>query len=156
MNATIYISRDSSALSMGADGTVATIQAEAKTRGDVVKIVRTGSRGMLWLEHLVEVATAKGRVAYGPVSRSDVSGLFQAGFLEARSHPLCIVLTEEVPYLKKQERLTFARVGIIDSLSLEDYIRLGGYEGLTNALRLTGAEIIKGVTESGLRGRGGA
>src|SRR5262245_35571684 len=134
MNATVYISRDSSALSMGADGIVAAIQAEAKTRGDVVTIVRTGSRGMLWLEPLVEVATANGRVAYGPVSRRDVSGLFQVGFLEARSHPLYIGLTEEIPYFKKQERLTFARVGIIDPLSLEDYIRLGGYEGLSNAL----------------------
>src|SRR5262245_24257274 len=156
MTATVYVSRDSSALSMGADSVASAIEAEGKKRGVDVQIVRSGSRGMLWLEPLLEVASANGRVAYGPVSRADVAGLFQSGFLEAKPHPLFQGLTEEIPYFKKQERLTFARVGVIDPLSLEDYIRLGGYKGLANALNLSGIEIIKEVTESGLRGRGGA
>jgi formate dehydrogenase iron-sulfur subunit len=156
MKSTIYVSRDSSALSMGADSIVSTIQAEAKKRGRHVDVVRTGSRGMLWLEPLIEVGSTAGRVAYGPVSKSDVADLFESGFLEGKPHHLYRGLTEEIPYFKRQERLTFARVGITDPLSLEDYVRSDGFKGLSNALKLNGSEIIKEVTESGLRGRGGA
>jgi formate dehydrogenase iron-sulfur subunit len=156
MKTKVYISRDSNALSLGAEKVAAGIQAEAKRRGDDVDIVRIGSRGMVWLEPLVEVATNVGRVAYGPVSRTDIASLFEAGFLEGKAHPLRQGLTEEIPYFKNQERLTFARVGVIDPLSLEEYRSLGGYKGLENALTLSGSDIIKEVTESGLRGRGGA
>ncbi|MFX8141468.1 hypothetical protein ABTK98_20155, partial [Acinetobacter baumannii] len=81
--------------------------------GQSIKLVRNGSRGMFWLEPLVEVATAAGRVAYGPVSPEDVSGLFDAGLLAGGQHTLHLGLTEEIGFLKNQERLTFARVGII-------------------------------------------
>ena len=100
-------------------------------------MVRNGSRGMFWLEPLVEVETPHGRIAYGPVSREAVAGLFDAGFLEGKAHALCLGPTEEIPYLKQQERLTFARCGIIDPLSLSDYVAHGGYRGLERALSLT-------------------
>ena len=87
---------------------------------------------------------------------SDVPGLFESGFLDGSKHPLSLGLTEDIPYFKNQERLTFARVGLTDPLSLEEYTGLGGYRGLRNALALKGPEIVKEVTESGLRGRGGA
>jgi formate dehydrogenase iron-sulfur subunit len=156
MKTSVYIPCDSSALSVGAGSVAKSVHAEAVKRRLDVQIVRNGTRGMTWLEPLVEVATEKGRVAYGPVSAGDVVGLFEAGFLEGGSHPLGHGLTEEIPYFKKQERLTFARVGITDPVSLEDYVAYGGYRGLTNALKLSGADIIKEVTESQLRGRGGA
>jgi len=104
----------------------------------------------------VEVATNKGRMAYAPVQPKDVAGLFDADFLKGGKHALNLGLTEEIEWLKKQQRLTFARVGIIDPVSLEDYIAHDGYKGLKNALKMTGAEIVKAVTDSGLRGRGGA
>jgi formate dehydrogenase iron-sulfur subunit len=103
----------------------------------------------------VEVATNKGRMAYAPVQPKDVAGLFDADFLKGGKHALNLGLTEEIEWLKKQQRLTFARVGIIDPVSLEDYIAHDGYKGLKNALKMTGAEIVKAVTDSGLRGRGG-
>jgi formate dehydrogenase iron-sulfur subunit len=156
MTATVYVSRDMSALSMGAESVAAAVRAEAAKRGLDVRIVRNGSRGMLWLEPLIEVATPAGRRAYGPVSASEVAALFDAGFLDGGSHPRSMGLTEDIPYFKKQERLTFARVGLIDPLSLADYTQSGGFEGLNNALKLSGEQIIKEVTESGLRGRGGA
>jgi formate dehydrogenase iron-sulfur subunit len=110
---------------------------------------------------MVEVSTDLGRVAYGPVKVKDVSSLFDADFLISASsnssaHPLCLGLTEEIGWLKKQQRLTFARVGITDPVSLDAYIAHDGYKGLKNALLLSGADIVKTVTESGLRGRGGA
>jgi formate dehydrogenase iron-sulfur subunit len=157
MITTLYIPKDSSALSMGANKVAAAVEQEANKRNIEIKLIRNGSRGLYWLETMVEVETPKGRVAYGPVKVKDVSALFDANFLFGeQSHPLSLGLTEEIDYLKKQQRLTFARVGITDPTSLEDYLAHDGYKGLTNALKLTGAEIVKAVTDSGLRGRGGA
>lgn len=141
---------------MGANGVATAIQQEATRRKLEIELVRNGSRGMLFLEPLVEVLTPKERVAYGPVQTSDIPALFDAGFLTGGAHPLYKGPTEEIPYFKKQERLTFARVGVIDPISVDDYVAHGGYKGLQNALTLTGETIIGEVTESGLRGRGGA
>jgi len=161
MTVKVYIPCDSSALSLGADHTAKAIAAEAQKRGIEIELIRNGSRGLFWLEPFVEVATAAGRVAYAPVQTKDVASLFDADFLsgtslKAKSHPLNLGLTEEFEWLKKQQRLTFARVGIIDPVSLDDYLAHDGYKGLKNALKLMGAEIVKTVTDSGLRGRGGA
>ncbi|MGO4763036.1 formate dehydrogenase beta subunit [Cupriavidus sp. 2KB_3] len=156
MSTTIFVPRDSTALALGADDVARAIEQEAASRGADVRIVRNGSRGLFWLEPLVEVQTAAGRVAYGPVAASDVPGLFEAGFLTGGAHALAQGLTDEIPFLKKQERLTFARVGITDPLSLDDYIAHEGYAGLTRALAMAPAQIVQEVTDSGLRGRGGA
>lgn len=156
MSIKVYIPRDSSALAVGAEKVVAAIAAEAKARSADIEIVRNGSRGLYWLETMVEVQTDKGRVAYGPVKVKDVASLFDADFLHGKSHALNLGLTEEIDWLKKQQRLTFARVGIINPVCLDDYIAHDGYKGLRNAIKLSGADIVKTVTDSGLRGRGGA
>jgi formate dehydrogenase iron-sulfur subunit len=105
---------------------------------------------------MVEVTTSKGRIAYGPVMPKDVASLFDSDFMSGAAHPLNLGLTDEIAWLKKQERLTFARVGITDPVSVEDYVAHDGYKGLKNALAKSGADIVKEVTDSGLRGRGGA
>ncbi|MGO4327400.1 formate dehydrogenase beta subunit [Cupriavidus sp. 2TAF22] len=153
---TVFVPCDSSALAMGADEVANAIAREAAARGAAVTLVRNGSRGMFWLEPLVEVQTAAGRVAYGPVTPEDVPALFDAGLLAGGAHALALGLTDEIAFLKKQERLTFARVGITDPLSLADYLAHDGFAGLTRALALDGAQIVREVTDSGLRGRGGA
>jgi formate dehydrogenase iron-sulfur subunit len=152
----VYVPRDSSALGLGAELVAAAVQAEASSRQAEINVVRNGSRGLYWLEPMVEVETPDGRVAYGPVAPSDVADLFDAGFLEGKPHALSLGLTAEIPYLKNQERLTFARVGITDPVSLEDYLAHEGYRGLKRALTLESSVIVDEVTESGLRGRGGA
>jgi formate dehydrogenase iron-sulfur subunit len=156
MTIKIYIPRDSSALSMGAEKVAQAITQEAAQRGLDVAIIRNGSRGLYWLETMVEVETAAGRVAYGPVKVKDVASLFAADFMNGKSHALSLGLTEDMDWLKKQQRLTFARVGITDPISLSDYIAHDGYNGLKQALTLSAADIVKTVTDSGLRGRGGA
>ncbi len=158
MNApvTVYVPRDAAALSVGAEATAQAIGAEAARRGIALRLLRNGSRGMLSFEPLVEVATPAGRVAYGPVSAADVPGLFEAGFLHGRPHPLAHGRTAEMDYLKNQERLTFARVGVTDPASLAEYVAHDGYRGLSNALAQEPAAIVAAVTASGLRGRGGA
>ncbi len=152
----IFVPCDMAALSVGADAVARAITEQITSRRLDATVVRNGSRGMFWLEPLVEVETPKGRVAYGPVTPDSVASLFDAGFLDGKAHPLCLGLTEEIPYLKNQERLTFARCGIIDPLSLADYISRDGYKGLQNALKLKPEQIVDEVTNSGLRGRGGA
>ncbi len=156
MSIKIYVPCDMAAVSVGADAVARAISREISVRGLDVTLVRNGSRGMFWLEPLVEVETPEGRIAYGPVSSDKVPGLFDAGFLHGKSHPLCLGATEEIDWLKRQERLTFARCGITDPLSLADYVAHGGYRGLAKALQHTREGIVEEVTKSGLRGRGGA
>jgi formate dehydrogenase iron-sulfur subunit len=157
MSATrIYVPCDAAARSVGSDATAHAIVAEAKRLGVDIELVRNGSRGLLWLEPLVEVSTGAGRVAYGPVQANDVAGLFAAGFTSGRSHALALGATAEIPYFKNQERLTFARVGLTDPLSIQDYIDHDGFRGLKNALSMQPAAIVAAVTTAGLRGRGGA
>ncbi|MBF6560152.1 MAG: SLBB domain-containing protein [Candidatus Binataceae bacterium] len=154
--ATIYVPGDSGALSMGAAAVAAAIAREADRRGLDLHIVRNGSRGLYWLEPLVEVATARGRLAYGPAATHDVASLFDANFLAGGDHPLALGPTEEIDYLKRQNRLTFARCGIVDPRSLDDYLAHGGYRGLGRAIELSGGQIVEAITASNLRGRGGA
>jgi formate dehydrogenase iron-sulfur subunit len=156
MTITIYVSGDSSAVSIGANRTADAIVHQAQQRGVDIDLVRNGSRGMYWLEPLVEVDVKGQRLAYGPVQPADVAGLFEAGFINGNKHPLALGVVAEIPFFKKQQRLTFARVGITDPVSLDDYIAHDGYRGLKNALGMSQAEIVKHVTDSGLRGRGGA
>ncbi len=152
----IYVPHDASALAVGADETARAIAAEARRRQIDVQLVRNGSRGLLWLEPFVEVEAPHGRIAYGPVQANAVNSLFDAGFTTGNSHSLRQGPTGEIPYLKNQERLTFARVGLTDPLDLADYRKHGGYRGLENALQMEPAAIVASVTASGLRGRGGA
>lgn len=156
MSITVYVPRDAGSLSLGAEEVATAIAAHVGENSLDVRVVRNGSRGLYWLEPMVEVETSEGRVAYGPVQADDVASLFDADFLHAGKHPLSLGLTEEIGYLKSQQRLTFARVGIVDPRSLEDYRAHGGYRGLQTALAMSGAEIVQAVTDSGLRGRGGA
>jgi formate dehydrogenase iron-sulfur subunit len=156
MSVKVYVPCDAAAVSVGADAVARAIAEQIASRRADVSLVRNGSRGMFWLEPLVEVETPRGRVAYAPVSADTVSGLFDSGFLEGKPHKLCLGLTEEIPFLKNQERLTFARCGITDPLSLSDYMAHGGYRGLEKAIKLTPEAIVEEVTTSGLRGRGGA
>jgi formate dehydrogenase iron-sulfur subunit len=168
----LFVPRDSAALAVGADEVASALQAQAAAHGHTLvagdattapttdTLVRNGSRGLFWLEPLVEVATPAGRVAFGPVAVDDVPALWPALVAEAAgqasSHPLRQGLTEQIPYLAQQERLTFARIGITDPLSLADYTALGGWAGLRAALAAAPAAVVQTVTDSGLRGRGGA
>ena len=148
----IFVPLDSAAKALGADEVATAVKAEASRRGLDVTVVRNGSRGMVWLEPLLEVETDAGRMAFGPIGPGDVAGLFDAGF---GLHDKALGLTEDLPWMKAQTRLTFARCGITDPLSLDDYQAHGGRVGLRRALGLGPDAIVAEVTDSGLRGRGG-
>lgn len=148
----IFLPLDSVAVALGADEIAVAIHEHAAKTGVTVNLVRNGSRGMVWLEPLAEIETAAGRLAFGPMTLADVPALFA----NLAAHPKALGLTEALPWLAAQTRLTFARVGIIDPLSLADYRGQGGFAGLAHALTLDQAGIVAEVTDSGLRGRGGA
>ena len=156
MSVTVFVPGDSAALAVGANRVADAIAREAASRNLDIHIVRNGSRGMLWLEVLVEVRTEHGRIAYGPVKAADVTSLFDAEFLAGGDHRLCLGPTKDIPFLKNQTRLTFARCGVTDPLSLEDYRAYQGMKGLEKAVTMEPLAIVAQVTESGLRGRGGA
>lgn len=152
----LFIPRDSTALSLGAEQVAVALQEKLAAQARDFQIIRNGSRGLFWLEPLLEVETSAGRIAYGPVQVEDLDSLLAAGALEGKQHPLCLGNIEQLPYFKNQNRLTFARVGLTDPVSIDDYLANGGYRGLKNALALDPPAIVKQVTDSGLRGRGGA
>jgi formate dehydrogenase iron-sulfur subunit len=156
MSVKVYVPRDSAALSMGADQVADAVVKAAGSRGAEVQVVRNGSRGMLWLEPLVEVETDQGRVAYGPVTPDDVAGLFDASFLTGGEHALGHGRTDEMLWMQKQTRLTFERVGVTDPIDYDQYVATGGTVGLKKALQMEPAAIVDEVVNSGLRGRGGA
>ena len=156
MTVRVYIPCDSGARSLGADAVSKAVSAEANRRGLPVEVVRTGSRGLYWLEPMVEVEKSGERTAYGPVTVAEVAGLFESDFLRGGNHRLLLGAPREIPYLKQQERLTFARIGITDPLSMDDYTEYGGYRALDHALALSPEQIVEEITASGLRGRGGA
>ncbi|GGB96218.1 formate dehydrogenase subunit beta [Marinobacterium zhoushanense] len=153
----IHVPSDTTAKALGADRVARVVEALAQESGKDLEIRRNGTRGLYWLEPLIEVDTPEGRYGFGPVKEADLDSLFAAEFWKGDvEHPLALGLVEEIPYLKRQTRLTFARAGVTDPLSLEDYKAHDGYKGLENALALSPQAIVDAVKESGLRGRGGA
>jgi formate dehydrogenase iron-sulfur subunit len=153
---TVWVPKDAGALSLGAEAVALALAAGAQARGRELRLRRNGSRGLYWLEPLVEVETATGRIAYGPVGAADVPGLLDAGLLDGAPHALCLGDIAKHEWLASQQRLTGARLGIVDPSDLDDYIAHGGYAGLNAALGMAPADIVRTITDSGLRGRGGA
>ncbi|MRH19995.1 formate dehydrogenase beta subunit [Rhodovulum strictum] len=150
---TLYLPKDSAALALGADEVAAALTREASARGVALRLIRTGSRGMVWLEPLLEIERDGVRHGFGPLEVSDVTNLFENRF---RHHPKALGPVEAIPFLARQTRLTFARCGVIDPLDLDAYRAHGGLRGLERARDMAPAEIVAEVTASGLRGRGGA
>src|SRR5258705_11978812 len=155
MTLRIFVSRDAGAVAVGADEVALGLGLGAHKRGAEIEIIRTGSRGLYWLEPMIEVATPQGRVAFGPVTEFNASSVLDA-MISGGAHPLRLGVADEIPWLKRQTRLTFARCGMVDPRSFADYRAHGGYKGLERAVTLTSDAILADVTASGLRGRGGA
>ncbi len=155
MSMTLYLPGDAGAVAVGADDVAAALQIAAEANKLDVTVVRTGSRGLFWLEPMLEVDSPNGRIAFGPLDVADAETVL-AAVATGGGHPLSLGLVDEIPALKRQTRLTFARCGVIDPASVADYQAHGGYRGLSRALELGTAGILADVSASGLRGRGGA
>ncbi|TPG59071.1 formate dehydrogenase [Roseomonas nepalensis] len=152
----VFLPKDAAALALGAEAVLRALREAAARRGVALEVVRTGSRGAVWLEPLVELETPAGRIGYGPVRAGDAAGLLEAWLDEDGAHPLRIGPPESHPWFAGQTRLTFGRCGVVDPESVEDYAAHGGFAGLLRALSIGGEAIVDAVKLSGLRGRGGA
>src|SRR5579885_1284461 len=155
MSVRLFVSRDAASLAVGAEEVAQSLAAALRRRGIGFDLIRTGSRGLFWLEPLVEVETPAGRLGYGPLQPSDAEAVAVSILAGGAPHPSLLGLVDEIPYLKQQTRLVFARSGTIDPLDLAAYRREGGYRGLAKALALDPAAVLETVTQSGWRGRGG-
>ncbi|TCP61963.1 formate dehydrogenase beta subunit [Rhodovulum bhavnagarense] len=153
MTLTLYLPRDTAALALGAEAVALRIEQEASRRGIGLNLVRTGSRGMVWLEPLLEVSREGVRTGFGPLEEDDVGLLFENDFTD---HPKALGAIGDIPFFARQTRLTFARCGVIDPLDLDAYRAHGGLSGLARAQAMTPMEIVEEIIQSGLRGRGGA
>lgn len=156
MSVRIRISEDSVAIALGADALAAALTQAAALHGESLEIIRVSSRGLYWLEPLIEVDTGQGSFGYGPLAVSDIESLFAAGFLQGAAHPLALGPVEDLPFLARQQRLLFARAGKTRPLSLDDYLASGGYAGLKQVLAAGVDAFVTELEASGLRGRGGA
>jgi formate dehydrogenase iron-sulfur subunit len=148
-NGRVFVPGDAAAVSVGADEVAHAFAAAG------VEVVRTGSRGMLWLEPLVEFESDEGRVGYANVTPDDAAALAE-GKHEATGGAQFIGLVSAHPWLARQQRVSFARVGVVDPASADDYAAHGGWQGLRRALTLDPGAVVEEVVDSGLRGRGGA
>ncbi|MEO1042042.1 MAG: NADH-ubiquinone oxidoreductase-F iron-sulfur binding region domain-containing protein [Pseudomonadota bacterium] len=151
----LFLPLDSVAISLGADELAVALVRTAEEQGVEIDIVRTGSRGLHWLEPLLEVERNGTRVGYGPIDEQEAGDVLTALVADG-SHDKCVGPVEEIPFLKNQTRLIFGRCGITDPLSLRDYQNHGGLDGLHAAQTMRPSTICEAVLDSGLRGRGGA
>jgi len=156
MSLRLFLPRDTTAAALGAEQVALALLREAGLRNQAIEVVRNGSRGLFWLEPLLEMEHGGERVAFGPVTVEVVPQLLEALATNPVGHPLFLGPVREIPWLKSQQRLTFARAGEGDPLCLDNYRALSGFAGLDRALAMAPREIVDAVTESGLRGRGGA
>ena len=148
----IFVPADAAAVAVGADDVAAAL---ARAMPGDTTIVRTGSRGLFWLEPLIEIERDGQRIGFGPIAAVEVPGLVGA-LAGSGDHPAALGPVDQLAFLRSQTRLSFARCGIIDPLSIEDYERHGGLAGLRRALAIGPTATIEQVRDSGLRGRGGA
>jgi formate dehydrogenase iron-sulfur subunit len=155
MRIKLFLPQDTTACALGADHVAEAIEQEAIKKGINIDLVRNGSRGMFWLEPLLEVEVDDQRIVFGPLQVSDVADVLTA-ITDTKQHALCLGALKNLPYFNQQQRVTFGRAGVADPLSLSAYRQQHGFIGLENALRMTPQEVVDEIKNSGLRGRGGA
>ena len=147
-----YISKDALSESLGSNQVAKKLESHQQD----FELIRTGSRGMFWLEPLLEIDTKIGRVGFGPITENDVDDIIKLNESDLKNHKNYLGVIDDIPFLANQNRLTFKRVGLIDPLSIEQYCSHDGFVGLKKALEMDSSKIVSEVLDSGLRGRGGA
>ena len=131
---------------------------------DQIEIVGSGCFGLCEAGPVVIVHP--GGTFYSHLEVEDIDRIYQEHLLEGQ--PVLDLIYEDaktdegllaysqVPFTAHQERIALRNSGHIDPENIREYIALGGYRALYQALNeMTPEEVIEVVTESGLRGRGG-
>ena len=144
----VFIPQDSISIALGAD----LIAKKIAQSGH--EIIRNSSRGLHFLEILIEVEIDGARHGFGPISTNEIEDLIASNF--AKSHPKYLGIVDELKLIKSQNRLSFAKCGINDPLDFDGYLTLGGGKALEKAKAIGAQKTIDEIKSSGLRGRGGA
>ena len=129
-----------------------------------VKVIQTGCFGLCAKGPIVIIRPED--VFYAHVKPEDCEEIINTHIVEGKivERLLCQDIDErtvkqldELNFYKKQERIALKNCGIIDPENIDEYIVFDGYKALEKVLfEMTPEEVIKEVTDSGLRGRGGA
>ena len=107
----VFVPQDTTALALGSDGIASLLTQLSKSRGLDLNLTRNGSRGMFWLEPLLEVDLEGIRVGFGPMTLSDVPSVLIA--LESNTnevsdinHPLFLGPVENIEYFRTAGRIS--------------------------------------------------
>lgn len=164
----IFIGMGTCGLASGADKVKKAIEVELKSKNLNAQIIPVGCIGYCAKEVIVDIKLPEcERISYCEVTVKDVPQLIQKAIIEQDifnekllgSHSKGkseVKRLNDIPFFRKQRRIVLENCGLINPLSIDEYIAAGGFKGLDEALRfMTPKEVIKEVLDSGLRGRGG-
>ena len=154
----------------GAAEVLEAIHNELEARGVEAKVDEVGCIGLCFAEPLVDILTpGSSRLFFGNVTPGDVPALIDGCLLSGDvrgPEPLGylgdtpidgVPDLNELPGMRLQERIALRNAGTIAPVDVLQYVANGGYAGLNKALfEMDPPGVIKEVTDSGLRGRGGA
>ena len=153
--------------SAGSGKVIENFKTELENKGlsDEVMVVETGCHG--FCEHGPLVIVYPEGTFYCHVGPEDVKEIVETHLYKGRivdrllyREPMSLEAVpnyKDIGFYKKQERRVLANCGHINPEVIEEYIALGGYEGLAKALTtMTPDQVVEEVKKSGLRGRGGA
>ncbi len=161
-NTKIIVGLGSCGIAAGAGKTYQKIETLIAEGNLDVKLGKTSCVGMCYREPLVEIHDASGVYLYGDIDESRVPEIIEKHILEQKPVKEYLVKTDLFPtpddsFLKDQVKITLRNCGMIDPEQIEEYEAHGGYQAVKKiaAEKLTSADIIKTVLESGIRGRGG-
>jgi NADH-quinone oxidoreductase subunit F len=165
----IYIGTSTCGRSSGALKVLDQLNDELEQRKVEARIIEVGCFGFCSLEPLVAIARhGRPRISYNNVTPEIASQLLNDYIVNDNPRAdlaLCTMGNGEIegipdlsylPMFKHQVRIALRNCGTIDPGNINHYIARGGYSGLFKALQMTPGEVIEEVSESGLRGRGGA
>jgi len=164
---TVIVSRGTCGMARGAAALVQALERELAAFGTDgrIRLRVTGCLGYCDQEPIVIVRPAgffypqaKPEDAHEIVQQSVLHGRpVERLFMKDAATGQTVRIEDEVPFYKRQQRILFAANFELDPTSIDDYIRIGGYSALAKALgQMKPDQIVAEVTQSGLRGRGGA
>ena len=132
--------------------------------GELTDVKMSGCHGLCALSPLIRIepegilyVNVKPEDSKEIIERTVINGETVERLLYHGEDGTPVAKQDEIPFYKHQTKLVLRHCGEIDSESIDEYIAVGGYTALEKALfDMTPDEIIKEVSDSGLRGRGGA
>jgi NADH-quinone oxidoreductase subunit F len=165
----ILIGTGTCGIAAGAEDILNALRAELEKNSIQADIIQVGCIGLCYMEPLVEIILpGKPSIFYGNLTPQLMAEIVRDYLAGGNPRPDLALGTRgqgdvagiprlfDLPVLKPQARIALRNCGNIDPADINHYIANGGYEGLSQALKMTQQQIIDEIKKSGIRGRGGA